>query len=389
MQYQRHISQRLLNLAKFFPAIVLTGARQTGKTTLLRHLFPDHHYVTLDIPSVAESAETDPEAFLEAHPTPLLIDEVQYAPNLFRHLKIEIDKNPEQAGQFILTGSQKFTLMQGVSESLAGRAGIIELECLSPMELGEDYRNFVESNGPSKTLARGLYPKLWKNQDFPSHEYYGSYIATYLERDVRQLLNVNSLRDFDRFMRACAIRSGSTLNKAELAKDVGIHHKTANDWIGVLAASNQVTLLEPYFNNETKRIVKSPKLYFNDTGVLCSLLGLRESNIAEYADIGKIWETHLFAKMRMENGIREVGASLWFYRDQVGLEVDFLAEKAGQLDLIEAKWSQNPSSKSTTPMKKLSKKLSNISATKVASRTQQSYPLEDSKVINGFFDDLI
>lgn len=386
MQYKRDCEARVESLAKFFPAVVVTGSRQTGKTTLLRQLFPNHSYVSLDLPSQAEEANRDPQTFLKKYPSPVIIDEVQYAPDLFRHLKSIIDENRDLRGQYILTGSQKFTLMKAVAESLAGRVGLMELEGLSAAELGPTLQNYIQRHGPAKTLARGFFPQLWREIEFPSFEYYQSYIGTYLERDVRQILNVTSLRDFERFMRACAIRSGQILNKSELAKDVGIHHKTANDWLSVLQASNQIFLLEPFFNNETKRIVKSPKLYFSDTGLLCSLLGLREDTVEHYAGIGSIWETFLYAQLRKQKSNRGLSFTTWFYRDQQGLEVDFLAETAGKLNLFEAKWNQLPDQKAIAPMIRLQEKLRNVGRKWVLCRTESSFPIEDAQVVNGFLD---
>jgi predicted AAA+ superfamily ATPase len=386
MQYLRDSESRVRILATFFPAVVVTGARQTGKTTLLRQLFPNYHYVSLDLPSQAEEANRDPQSFIRKNPAPVIIDEVQYAPDLFRHLKTVIDQNRDARGQFILTGSQKFTLMKSVTDSLAGRVGLMELEGLSAGELGSSLQHYLQKHGPAKTLARGFYPQLWRELDFPSFEYYQSYIATYLERDVRQILNVTSLRDFERFMRACAIRSGQILNKSELAKDVGIHHKTANDWLSVLQASNQIFLLEPFFNSETKRIVKSPKLYFADTGLLCSLLGLREDSIEHYASLGSIWETYLYSQFRKHRTNQGLGYTTWFYRDQQGLEVDFLVESAGKLNLFEAKWSQLPDQKAIAPMNRLQEKLENISKKWFLCRTDSSFPMNDTQVVNGFCD---
>jgi predicted AAA+ superfamily ATPase len=181
-------------------------------------------------------------------------------------------------------------------------------------------------------------------------------------------------------MRACAIRSGNILNKSELAKDVGIHHKTVHDWLSVLQASNQIILLEPYFSNETKRIVKSPKLYFNDTGLLCALLGLGDEGIDYYANIGAIWETFLFAQLRKYKNNYGQQFGIWFYRDQSGLEVDFVIEAQGRLILIESKWSQYPDKKSIHPMLQLKKSLSNIDRLYVICRTESDYPLEDAHV---------
>jgi predicted AAA+ superfamily ATPase len=374
MQYLRRSEGRVKNLSQFFPAVVVTGARQTGKTTLIRSLFPSYSYVSLDLPSQADEANFDPQSFLKKNPAPIVIDEVQYAPELFRHIKTAIDANRDQKGQYILTGSQKFTLMKSVSDSLAGRVGLVELETLAADELGDSLARFIEVHGPAKALARGFFPELWREPNFPSFEYYQSYISTYLERDVRQILNVTSLRDFERFMRACAIRSGQILNKSELAKDIGIHHKTANEWLSVLQASNQVFLLEPFFNNETKRIVKSPKLYFADTGLLCSLLGLREESIDHYANIGSIWETFLYAEFRKRKANQGLGFSTWFYRDQQGLEVDFVVETAGSIQLFEAKWSQRPDEKAAAPMQRLQDKLSRVTKKSVLCRTDTSFP---------------
>lgn len=236
---------------------MLAGPRQTGKTTLLRHLFPEHRYVTLDRPLLAEQAEEDPESFLSQNPPPVLIDEVQYAPGLFRHLKLKIDENREAKGQFILTGSQKFTLMKGVSESLAGRVAVFDFEGLSALEIGERNRPDLSPESWFPYFSRGGFPELWQYPDMPSELYLDSYIATYLERDVRQVLAVGSLRDFERFLRACALRSGQQLNKSDLARDVGISVPTAGEWLSVLTALGQVHLLEPWFGNLNKRLVKA------------------------------------------------------------------------------------------------------------------------------------
>lgn len=386
MRFKRDIKDRLLKLSRFFPALVLTGARQTGKTTLLRSTFTEYNYVSLDLPSKAAEANEDPEAFLSKHPAPLIIDEIQYAPDLFRHLKVAIDADRDKKGQFILTGSQKFALMKNITDSLAGRVGLAELDTLSSEELGSYLTEYVSQHGVAKVLARGFFPELWKDLDFPSQEFYDSYIATYLERDVRQILNVSSLRDFERFMRACALRNGNILNKSELAKDVGIHHKTANDWLSVLEASNQIVLLEPYFSNETKRIVKSPKLFFTDTGLLCSLLGLREDSISDYANIGMIWESLIFSRYRKRELNFNDGVRLWFYRDNTGLEVDFVLEHVGKLNLVESKWTQYPDQKATKPMLRLSERLTNVKGQFLACRTDSSFPVGDSLAYHGLLE---
>ncbi len=270
MWIPRNIEPRLLRSARTRPVVVLTGARQTGKTSTFRRLFPNHEFVSLDLPTEAEQAEKEPQSFLRRHPPPVIIDEVQYAPGLFRYLKGAVDASRARNGQFLLTGSQKFTLMKSVSESLAGRADIAELETLSWKEI----RAALPQTVLESAIVRGGFPELHANPDIDVMAFYNSYLATYLERDVRSLANVGSLRDFERFLRACALRSANLLNKADLARDVGIAPSTANNWLSTLEASGQIMLLEPWFSNRTKSIVKSPKLYLADTGLLCALLNI-------------------------------------------------------------------------------------------------------------------
>ena len=385
MEFRREVSNAVLRLAAHFPAVVVTGARQTGKTTLLTRLFPGHHYVSLDLPAQAQLAEEDPRSFLLRHPPPLLVDEVQYAPGLFRYLKVEIDGNREANGQFILTGSQKFGLMKEVSDSLAGRCGVLELEGLSIEELGDTFHDRERREGIAEILVRGFMPQLWKDPDLRPADYFGSYQATYLERDVRQLLNVSSLRDFDRFMRASAVRVGQLLNRTELSKEVGISNKTAAEWLSVLQASNQVTLIEPYFANVGKRLAKTPKLYFNDVGVLCFLLGLNRHSVMDSYLIGAIWETFVFGELRKYLSATAPEASLRFYRDQ-SREVDFVIEKDGWLTLAEAKWKELPSRKDFQRLLAVQPLLraARLPAM-VLCRTGDSFPVaKDMLAVNGF-----
>jgi uncharacterized protein len=318
--------------------IVLTGARQTGKTSTFLRLFPNHSFVSLDLPTEAEQAEKEPRGFLQRHPPPVIIDEVQYAPGLFRHLKTEVDAHRSRNGQFLLTGSQKFTLMKNASESLAGRADIVELETLSLAEIRASFPEIAVETA----IVRGGFPELYANPDIDLIAYYDSYLATYLERDIRLLTNVGSLRDFERFIRACALRSANLLNKADLARDIGIAPSTANHWLSMLEASGQVVLLEPWFSNRTKSIVKSPKLYFADTGLLCTLLNIRsEEALLQSPAVGAIWETFVFAQLRHRE--RKAGrlGNLFFWRDRTR-EVDFVVDAGGRLELFEAKWTELP-----------------------------------------------
>jgi hypothetical protein len=341
MWIPRDVEVRLRRAARTRPVVVLTGARQTGRTSTLRRLFPGYALVSLDLPTEAEQAEKDPTAFLRRHPPPVIIDEVQYAPALFRHLKVAVDADRRRNGRFLLTGSQKFTLMAGVSESLAGRAEIVELETLSLGELrrapGEAARTGVDD-----AVVRGGFPELHANLEIDAGTFYNSYVATYLERDVRSIANVSSLRDFERFLRACALRSANLLNKADLARDVGISPSTSNQWLSVLQASGQIVLLEPWFSNRTTSIVKSPKLYLADTGLLCALLNIRSAEaLRQSPAAGMVWETFVCAQLRHRERRAGRAGSLFFWRDRTR-EVDFLTDVAGRIELFEAKWSEIP-----------------------------------------------
>lgn len=384
-QYKRDISDKITTLATQFPAIVLTGARQTGKTTILRSLFPNHTYVSLDLPADAALAEDDPGNFLRRFPPPLIIDEVQYAPKLFRHLKVAIDLDREKNGLFILTGSQKFTLMKEVSDSLAGRAAVLELEGLSQSELGDTFWDVLKNKGVTNVLCRGFMPQLWKDLTIDPIDFFRSYMATYIERDVRQLLNIVSVRDFDRFMRACAVRSGQLLNKTDVSKDVGISAKTVNEWLSILEASNQITLLEPYYTNLGKRLVKSPKIFFNDVGMLCFLLGLTPSTLAESYMVGSVWETFLYGEIRKIMRVKHPEGSVWFYRDQ-SHEVDFVIEKGRVVTLLDGKWKEYPEARDFNTMLKVKKLFPQVAEnTMILCRTPHSYPIGKEMVaVNGF-----
>ena len=368
---------RLLRSARTRPIVVLTGARQTGKTSTLLRLFPNYRFVSLDLPTEAEQAEKEPRNFLHRHPPPTIIDEVQYAPGLFRHLKAGVDASRTRNGQFLLTGSQKFTLMKSVSESLAGRADIVELETLSWAEI----RAALPQTRLEKGIVRGGFPELHANPDIDHVAFYNSYLATYLERDVRSLANVGSLRDFERFLRACALRSANLVNKADLARDVGIAPSTANHWLSTLEASGQVVLLEPWFSSRTKSIVKSPKLYLADTGLLCALLNIRSEDILlQSPAAGAIWETYVFAQLRARERRAGRTGSLFFWRDRTR-EVDFVVDVGGRLELFEAKWTELPTESDTVNLdfaREVVGKARAVSGA-IVSRTANSFPLA-----NGF-----
>lgn len=376
----RALEPRLRQLAEFFAVVVVVGARQTGKTTLIRQTFADHHYVTLDLPSEAESAERDPVAFLARHPRPLIVDEVQYAPGLFRHLKALVDAGDREPGQFILTGSQKFALMQGVAESLAGRTAVLTLEPLAVAELLSAGLVQQASADAAALCQRGLFPALWRQTELPGPEFYAAYVATYLQRDLRVALDVGNLRDFERFLRLCAIRTGQLLNKTDLARDAGISTKTAASWLSALEACNQITLLEPWSGNLSKRLMKSPKLYLNDPGLAAYLMGLGLDAVRHSPWSGALWETLVFAELRKRLSWSAAPRQLHYYRDLDGLEIDFVLQDGASIDLIECKWTELPTERDAKAMTRVAAALERatgltIRRQLVACRTGHEWPL--------------
>ncbi len=288
MWINRKYEITLKNLSDQFPVVMVTGARQVGKTSLVRRVFPDISYVSLDLPSMAEQAEQNSDSFLGSQSEPLIIDEVQYAPSIFRYLKARIDAD-KKTGRFILTGSQNFLLMQEISESLAGRCGVLNMMNLSWSEVTESFKTQEEP----EYIFNGGFPELYARPEIDPHFWHASYLSTYLERDVRNILNVGSLRDFDRFLRAVAARTAQILSYSELARDVGIAPNTAKQWISVLQASGQIILLEPYYKNLGKRLVKSPKLYMMDTGLAAFLMGFQNwEGVMRHPVVGTLWETY-------------------------------------------------------------------------------------------------
>lgn len=333
----RNTDNALFETLKYYPVVVLTGARQTGKTTFLHSVLSNYTYVTLDLPSVASLAEENPLAFFKQYPPPVLIDEVQYAPSLFRHIKYMVDEQRHLMGQFVLTGSQKFSLMQNVSESLAGRAAILELEGLS----WQESYDLPHINQQVYTI-RGGFPELSRVPDLPLNMWFSSYVATYLERDVRQLLNVSSLRDFERFMRILAARNGQQIDNAIISRDLGVSAKTVASWLSVLETSGQVSILPSWHINMGKRVVKTAKVYFNDTGLLCWFLGVTADNFSTSPFRGTIQETLIYSELRKTIKNHNLNRQIYYYRDANNLEVDFLVAGGDSLKIIEVKSSENP-----------------------------------------------
>lgn len=334
--FDRALSPTLNRLAQSFPVVAVTGPRQSGKTTLVRRVFADKPYVSLEDPAERAFALEDPRGFLARFGAGAVFDEAQRWPDLFSYLQglVDADRSP---GRFILTGSQQFGLLSGVTQSLAGRVGMTRL---LPLALGELPAGDVESLGLDGLMLRGLYPALHAQPVTPE-DWFASYVATYVERDVRQVLNVQDLSAFQRFLRLCAGRTGQLLNLSALAGEAGIAQSTARAWMSVLEASDLVYLLPPYHRNFGKRVVKSPKLYLVDVGLACWLLGIRSVEVLNLHPLRgalfEAWVVGEFLKARLNAG---QPPDLYFWRDNNGLEADIVFEMAGRLQSVEIKSGQ-------------------------------------------------
>ncbi len=333
---ERDFAAYLAETAATRPAVVLTGGRQTGKTSLLTQAFPAARYTTLDLPGDAKFAEEDGAAFLRENPRPLIIDEAQYAPSLFRHIKADIDKHRNKHGQYLITGSQKFVMANRAAESLSGRVAILELFTLSLAEYSR-YAKVTSREDIIDFIFLGGYPELHVKRLNPV-QFYSDLTATYLERDIRHIVNVKSLYDFDRFIRLLALRGGQQLVLSSVAADIGITVNTAKSWLSALETAGIIWLIEPYFENLGLRLVKSPKVYFCDTGLMCFLAGFRSAReIVQHPMWGAIFETFALGQIRRYYSNQGMSTPVYYLRDHSGREVDFVIPRAGNLILVECK----------------------------------------------------
>lgn len=332
----RAIEVQLRRLLAGFPVVTLTGPRQSGKTTLARAVFADRPYVSLEEPDLRHLAVDDPRGFLAQFPDGAVLDEVQRAPELLSYLQTRVDAD-RRMGLFLLTGSQQFGLLSGVTQSLAGRTAFVEL---LPFSIPELEQAGVRPASLDEMLFTGGYPPLY-DRGLRPRDWLSAYVMAYVERDVRQLLKVQDLEIFQRFVRLCAGRSGQILHLTSLATDCGVTHHTAKAWISVLEASYIVFQLRPHHVNFSKRLIKAPKLYFYDTGLLCWLLGIQEpGQLATHPLRGNLFETLVVSELIKAYFNQGERAPLYFWRDSNGNEVDVIADTGGQLHPIEIKSGQ-------------------------------------------------
>ena len=373
VQYiHRRLTSVLLDAARHFPAVVVTGPRRAGKTTLLRKLFPKAQYVLLEDPDIQARVRSDPRAFLEALRPPVVFDEIQNTPELLAYVRTIIDTGRPRMGQWLFTGSQEAPLMQGIGESMAGRAAILQL---LPFSLAETEKVNLLHGGFPEVLARPKTRSLW----------FASYLQTYLERDVRAITNVRDLAAFRRFLALLASRHGQILNKTDLAAPLGVTVPTIGDWLQILEVTGQIILVPPYFENLGKRLIKSPKIYLGDSGLACYLLGLTSAAELERSPfLGALFEGFVAAEVLKSQADRGMRKELYYFRDQQGLEVDFLVPRANaKLWLVEAKSAKTVRPSMASPLTSLQRALKKRTGRLIVVHRRSRIQVPTAAIANG------
>lgn len=392
MYKKRYLEKTVLELNRAFKVIYLAGPRQVGKTTLLKHLAAkfDFNYISLDDMEARQLAQADPALFLQKYLPPLFIDEVQYAPQIFPYLKLKVDQK-NKTGQYWLTGSQQFSIMRNVKESLAGRVGLIELLGFSlaesrqlkmgsqPFLPGEPLVKASALNIREifKQILRGSFPVLTHMKAPPLSAFYNSYLQTYIDRDLRDIFKVAKISDFHKFLSLCAARTGQVLNISELARDAGVSVHAVKEWLSILEASFQIFLLQPYYGNISKRLIKAPKLYFLDTGLAAYLTKWQTpETLLHGAMAGSFFETFVFAEIIKSYWFRGEAAPVYYFRDKEKHEVDLLIEQAGKIYPIEIKLSAKVSPHDLDNISYLRKKIKNVAAGAIINAGQNHLPID-------------
>ena len=349
----RDISAVMLEMYKYFPVVTMTGPRQSGKTTLLHKVFKELPYYSLENLDIRHFALNDPVGFLNQHPEGMILDEVQNTPDLLSYIQGLVDKNPEK--RFVLSGSSQFSVIVKITQSLAGRTGVLELMPLAYNEI----KSKADNKSIDEVLLTGFYPALYSGKNIPSL-FYPSYVKTYLERDVRDLLQIKDMMQFQTFLKLCAGRIGSLFNASELSGEVGVSVNTIKSWISVLQASYIIKLLPPFYENISKRLTKTPKLYFYDTGLACYLLDIEtEQQLTRDKMRGHLFENFVIMEALKERYNQGKESNLFFYRDSNDVEVDLLLKKGNEYCAIEIKSSQTYHPDFEAGIKSLGKVLNN------------------------------
>ena len=375
----RSIEKEIIKASGQFPVITLTGPRQTGKSTLLRHLFPNHAYVTLDDPLIRETAENDPKLFLSQNKK-LIIDEIQYVPGLLPYIKMAVDKDRSIHGRFITTGSQHFPLMKGLTESLAGRVALFELLTFSLEESGFSKKTTLPQC--FKSIFSGFYPEIIAH-GVDRVRFYSSYLQTYLERDIRQISSVHDIRVFQNFLELLAARAGALMNLNEISNECGISFTTANRWLSLLESTRIVYLLRPFHNNISKRVVKTPKLYFTDTGLLSYLLRYPDATtLMRGPQSGAFFENLVLMELLKYRLNHNKNFELYFYRDSNHNEIDIVIDQGQSLSFVELKQTLTPKAEHFKTLKKIVPLLSNAKGYLASFSKEQFSVSENASLIH-------